>query len=910
VEASAGPIDPAAGVRAVRIDVALDREHGALRGRIDVDLINPTAAPLDRIYLWLYPNRLARPPASTDDVSFYWLYPRRVDPGSMTIDRVELDGAVLPAGALRAEPHAAAGPRVLWSVRLAAPVPPGGRARLRAVYRAHAPRRHGGFGCLDGTCTLAGGFYPMPAALDRAGWDLAAAPSPTDLDVTVGLERPGSIVLLDQWSGNDAASLRVRARGVPYATLVAAPALYESRRRVAGAVLRFLSVDPPPPAPDASRVILPYTEEDHAAAALDTAEAAVRLYAGLDPSLRPRSLTMVSVPLRAELASAHDPVVLVSDRFFRIWPAERFRKLHRRQLARAVFAHQLARRLSGPHAARDDATDLVASYLADLFVLRHYDTAELLQNILSPASFVPAIDQLLYAPQTMFSEAYFGDLGGDPGGRGPGDPARDDPRRFAHTRPRGRLLYEKLRDLLGPRLEGAIRAVLVERRDHRAAAEAARGGSLDWFFRQWSLPPARVDYRLVSHRARPVAGGYDNEVVVARAVWPGDRAPLEPVAVLAVDEDGTRNRLRWSGRGARAVLRYRSRAPVEWAWVDPDARLAQAAVDRPGQHARFDDRDQHPVRFVYNNLGVLLNVSDLSAVIAADFTLARVHDLQDQLRLVAFTSASVRYGGVLSYRRGFGREVTPDRLLGRALVSLGASRLDADFFAAGDEPDRAATQLSLGASLGADTQVFEFEPLARADLRLSASLTATRLDSIAAAPAETLLSAELGAWTSRTVTPWAGHTLAGELGGAVALGDLQSRSQLLAAGGAEGVRGFAPGALFGRALATARAEYRHTFVHDLDWNLGHFNYARGAGGVAFVDAGVLTPCDSYAPDGGSVYTAAGYGLQVFYDNFGTLTALMRLDVAVRLSGRARSCFGETPPLGTAVQLYLGFLPPF
>jgi hypothetical protein len=902
--------DAAAQVRAVRVDCRLDAERGAIRGRVEIDLANPTSAPLDRVYLWLYPNRLARVPESTDEVSFYWLYPRRPDAGSMSLESVAVGGARAPAR-WRAEPHAAAGPGALWSIVLPEPLAPGASMRLRAAYRAHAPTRYGGFGCVDGGCTLMGGFYPMPAALDAAGWDLEAAPDRTDLDVAVELARPGSMVLFDQWSGNDAVRLRVRAPSSPYATLVAAPRLFESRRLVGGAVFRFLSPEPPPPADDARRVLFQYTLEDYAAHALDTAAAAAALLRDLDPALRPRALTMVSAPLRAELASAHDRVVLVSDRFFRILPAERLRKFHRRQLARAVFAHQLIPRLAGREdAERDDAVDLVASYLADLFVVRRYDTAEFVQNILKPASFVPAIDQLLYAPQTLFSEAYFGD-------QAAGDPLRDDPRRFMHLRPRGRLYYEKLRDLVGPtRLEQAMRAVLIRGQDHRAAAAAAAGAPVDWFFRQWSLPHPHVDYRLVSHSARPMAGGrFENRVVVARDTEPGDRPPVEPVTVLATDGDGARHRLRWSGRGQRAALRYVSSSPVEWAWVDPDARLIETSVGRPSQHARFNNRDHHPLRFVYNNLGLLFNVSDLTALIAADFTLSRVHDLENEVRLVAFTSADVRYGGVVTYGRSFGREVTPDRLLGRASLSLGASRLDSDFFTAGAERGRAATQLSLTAALGGDDQVFLFEPLARHEARASASLTVTRRDAIsdpmAGEPSDVLLSGQVDAWTSRTITPRAGHTLAAELGAAAAVGDIESRSQLIAAGGATGIRGFAPGSLYGRALASARGEYRHSFIHDLDWNLGHYSFVRGFGGVAFVDVGMLSPCDSYVPSGkGAFYTSVGYGLQYFYDNFGTLAGLTRVDLAVRVTGEPERCLGETRSPGPAAQLYITFLPPF
>lgn len=74
---------------------------------------------------------------------------------------------------------------------------------------------------------------------------------------------------------------------------------------------------------------------------------------------------------------------------------------------------------------------------------------------------------------------------------------------------------------------------------------------------------------------------------------------------------------------------------------------------------------------------------------------------------------------------------------------------------------------------------------------------------------------------------------------------------------------------------------------------------------------MLTLCDSYVPDSDdAVYGSAGYGLQVLYDNFGTLASFMRLDVAVRLLGEPRRCLGETPEGGPAVQLYLSLFQPF
>jgi hypothetical protein len=282
------------------------------------------------------------------------------------------------------------------------------------------------------------------------------------------------------------------------------------------------------------------------------------------------------------------------------------------------------------------------------------------------------------------------------------------------------------------------------------------------------------------------------------------------------------------------------------------------------------------------------------------------------VRLVAYRSAAVEFGTLVSLRRGYGGEVTQDRLLGRAALTLGGARLDQNFFGEEAGVPRGASQLTLSGSVGQDTEVFPYEPLGKHELRASASFHITRRDAAIAAPADFLLSGEAMVATARTVTPLAGHTLAGELRLGAVFGELESRTQLLAAGGSAGVRGVSPGGLFGRALATGRGEYRHTFVHDLDWNMGQYTFVRGFGGVLFADLGLISPCESYLPEraGEALQASAGYGLQMFYDNFGTLPALMRIDAAVRLAGRARSCLGAPADDLPVLQLYLSFLPPF
>jgi hypothetical protein len=142
------------------------------------------------------------------------------------------------------------------------------------------------------------------------------------------------------------------------------------------------------------------------------------------------------------------------------------------------------------------------------------------------------------------------------------------------------------------------------------------------------------------------------------------------------------------------------------------------------------------------------------------------------------------------------------------------------------------------------------------------------------------------------------------------VGDIEARSQLLRGGGNFAVRGFAPGALFGRARLLSRTEYRHWFAHDMNWNFGHYNHLRGIGGALYFDVAALSPCDSYAVSGNSFYGAVGYALRLPYDSFGTLPQLMRVDVAARVFGRAQACLGAEAPAPPTLQVYISFVPPF
>ena len=75
---------------------------------------------------------------------------------------------------------------------------------------------------------------------------------------------------------------------------------------------------------------------------------------------------------------------------------------------------------------------------------------------------------------------------------------------------------------------------------------------------------------------------------------------------------------------------------------------------------------------------------------------------------------------------------------------------------------------------------------------------------------------------------------------------------MLSAGGGGGLRGYDVESLLGRWRAIGRVEWRHLFTHELNFNVLHSIYLRGLAGALFVEAGVVSPCESYAPDSKSV----------------------------------------------------------
>ena len=141
------------------------------------------------------------------------------------------------------------------------------------------------------------------------------------------------------------------------------------------------------------------------------------------------------------------------------------------------------------------AAGVLADYLTELFAVVQFKKLEYAADLLRPLDFVPAVDQLIYAPLLASSSSYFGDVQDE-------DRVRDDVRLFADpATPSPRLVYNKLLDLIGTaKFPTLARKILNEGEPLRQAAAETFGADLDWFWRQWLGPLPRVNYRLEAVR--------------------------------------------------------------------------------------------------------------------------------------------------------------------------------------------------------------------------------------------------------------------------------------------------------------------------------------------------------------------------------------------------------------------------
>jgi hypothetical protein len=752
-------------------------------------------------------------------------------------------------------------------VRLPKALAPKAAVRLSLRFKTMIPERLGPFGRHGGRVTLEGGFLPYIAFRAPDGRTGLAPPSPSRYKVALEICGGNAAPILGGMQLTPGGKQLASGGGILTA-LSRGPSL------CAGSDLVRIESVRTPGGPE----VQVFGSRDDRKRARRVARvgrlAAEKVIArnGLDG--KAVSLHFIEAPLRDRLVHVcTDGVVLYSDRLFGVFPL--LQGLHEIEVGlAAVQALLLQAGVSG----REGADALwVAEGLAWLIARRaigrgHGLTSEQVREGLGFFSFIPAIDRMLKAPRFASSDVYYGRF------YEPWNAVRDEFTRFGSRRPWGRLVVEKLRDRIGEKRLLAVVDRYLESLGEREkekeglqfrdmAAEAAAEDLAD-FFRLWLGPPPRARIRIAA------VGGIETKDKEERIRVKVERSTDDPLLkkvgdpiVVQVRSGGVTDQKHWDGVGERITLEFPRRGFLYSARLDPDERLNESH--------RGDDEWPVFAKFLLNRFSVHLDLNDGDHEIALGCTLIPLHDYRHAVILDSFYERDAR-GVRLGYARSFGFEIDRTRYVHTATAGINLEKLDTALADSSDSREEWRTLASLWCSYGFDTRITGRDPTTGFGVDLALEYTdkvfGTKFRFLSASGS-----------LHGLYTPLRGHTFAFLARAGHVFGTDIPTERLFDLGGEGAIRGVDTGDFEETDILTFAAEYRHTFVRDLDINLLWLAWLREIQGSVFAEWGNVE--DEFGdlfryPNRWKV--GVGYGIRLHGDVFGVRTTALRFDVAVRV----------------------------
>lgn len=827
------------------------------------------AAELDEpsrkeLTLWLYADKDRHEPPSFDEFSAERLYVGNVSHGGFERLRIRIEGCpetqieeASPKGT-----SAVSGRFVTLPICASAIAP----LRIRIEGALRLARRYGTLGFARNGSQLGDPWYPL---LVEKG-----SPAPKRARHRLSFASESPRVLVTEAGVVSGTEISFEAEDRTHAAVFALEDAHVVREVVRGVDISFVTKRAPVPRPQGSPSgdADPF-DPDAARKIIASAERAIAFARTLgmvsSPITQPRGLAsklvVVEIEERQRLAVPLPGILAVSDRAFRLFPLGEVERFHELGIRRRAFSVALE-----PHlrAVEDEAdlpwaSDLSASLLLDLSIRAENEPRKSPSDLVGFASFHPAVDQLLYAPQVAFRGEYFSQHDGE-------DPDRDGAERALNPWPWGRFVLEKLRDRLGPEgLAKAARLHLFEGVSIRKAATIAHGEPLDGFFETWIGKRRSLAYRLGDIRSTKLEGGFEHVITVERL---GDVWIREPVTVEVKDEGGRKVRGVWDEAGASGEVRLRTLHPLDSVTIDPEGRLSQDPK-LTKVHPKYDDTTSHPFRPpVFNAFAANLSFSRARPDALIDFSLRRKYDVREGFGLRLSTSAR-GYGGGVRYFRGLGSMVDLNSTAATASVGVSALRSDTGF--GGSRTPVTEAGINLG--VGMDTRRQINDPATGQSLSFGTFIGLDHEDSGKNHLALTLsLRGQRLFWTSVTnvVALTAGASLAKCPALPHALPTLGSR-QLL--------RGYETDELLGCATSFVSIEDRWSPLRGFYWNAANLAWLRKLQFVPFAAAGTVSSRDTAADIFRRFYLEAGFGLRAHYDYAGVQPAVMALDFAFPLT---------------------------
>lgn len=822
------------------IEASLDPEARSLKGSNTFVLHNPTTAPMDNFFLFLYPNHYRDPWQNMNDDLFDRVFPSRASPGNMRLGEVTADGE--PCVIVAAENQLLAD-KVLVEIRLPSPLDPATSTLVSANFTVLIPQRYGSFGAVGDTVCLNGGWYPyLPPRTTGGSWVFQAPPADSVFELRLRVAAPGHVLLNQhrRLHDNPGEKLTFRAAS-PFLTLVylaQAREYHHSSRKVR---LTYIT---------------PANREDLFNGISGMADRAIAHLQELCRCRKRPSLLMVEAPLRRDLVLQGAGILLVSERFQQVVaPA---REYHLGPLIEAWYATILQPLPDDQDTASFDwMTEAAAWTLAKSFWDQDRRHAATIENYLRPLSFIPDIDRFIKAPRLPFVGAFFGDFYAT-------DPLREDILRFNRNCAHGRIIAEKIRDLLGC---GHTDRLMIESLTGNETLKELLAGKMpgtgieDWLA-QWTWPYPEVNYSIKGWRQeRQPTGGMRSYVTVRQTGEP----VKEPVTIEVKGRFGPSYQGVWPGTNETGTVVIDTPARMRLLRIDPERRLRETK--------RADNRHPPERKLLLNNIRASIDLNGRDHEVRASGSVVLGSEYLRRYRFNLFSDQE-KNGLALKHDYNFGHSF--DSITHAQSLSLGILHADLDSSFADSESGR----VNNTGRVAAVTAGYVFSSADSARNRLSGwTLSVEGEAGVKAAGGD--FRYWKCRWSGHGVIPIArdGHLLAwrGSLGLADAGGT--PTQQLFDIGGFQGVRGINRGLHLGNYCWLAAAEYRLVTARGIDANLLTLAWLRRLQLAIYLDAGKAGDRARDLLRANRWRWGYGLGLRLHVDTLGVFPGVWRFDAA-------------------------------
>ncbi|MBI3804786.1 MAG: BamA/TamA family outer membrane protein [Nitrospirae bacterium] len=811
------------------IVAAYSEEDRRIYGSEKITITNDGTEPLSELYLFLYPNLYLEKDPDVDPTFYKQAYPVNFNSGEQVITSIQdMRGQNLPYFPDLFKK------RILMKIRLPIPIQPKAQFDFLVHFVTTIPEKYGVFGQYRNLVTLQGGWHPYLPYFDGK-WNFLLPPRPSRYRIHFTLNEHLDLITpvpseRENEEGSEVTFL-LQSDVLATVSLAIGKDLVKKERKVG-------SVD----------LVYHFHHHDKAYArqVFKIAEEATAHFLKRVGPLPPTRLEMVESYLYQDLVASGSNLLYISHRIYKVFPL--LKRFHEGSIARSVFLLLWRERLPWEESW---VIEGLADFEVSQFVRTRYGGPPSLEKWLSPISFIPLIDQILYSKDIPLRQIYFRER--------VTQAVNEDIQLFNHPRPEGTAIFSKLENLLGH--ETTQRAVEDYRRKIEAGEKVSfrevlyqiSGKKLDWFFEQWLMSNPVLDFGIEKIEKEHIEEGYKTTLTIKK-----HGEGIEPLEILVTQENGSKIPLVWEGdQGVHQEVLI-TPSPIDVVELDPHRESSDPN--------RLNNRVPRLWKILLNRFGGSYNINTHVLSYEAGLLFQPVYDNKNRIGF-GFSHSDVGSGTQLDFSHIFKNSHT---------ISVGLSYQGPQ--TPKDKPkEDPAGVAHLGYSLSYPNNTLLVSSIQRLTGRYPRFSIGFGYDQrFTGGKYEHLFTAVVDMHRTFSFANYheiGTHAMIGQ-----SFGNLFQNSRFFL-GGDQGMRGFTPLRYEGDNIVLLSAEYRFPLFYESDINLIGMAHTHTLLGALFADLGTVT-------DSRNVFQPSDYkkdigmGIRWYIDALGFYPTIVRLDVAI------------------------------